>query len=78
VGAAERALTRFLRLRLTPGLRRLFPGRRGRHLIAGILVLVSLVAQAFMLVLLAQLVDLCISLYELWAYMASQFVAARS
>jgi hypothetical protein len=74
LGAAERALYRVVKSRLTPGLRRLLPGRRGRPLIAGIVLIVSLVAQAFMLILLAQLVDLCISLFEVWALLARKYV----
>lgn len=63
--------------RLRPVLVRMLPGRRNRRLISSVLVIVGLVAQAFMIVLLAELVDLCISLYELWAYMAGEFVAGR-
>lgn len=74
LGAAERVVWRVVKSQLTPGLRRLLPGRRSRPLIAGILLVVSLVAQAFMLVLLAQLVDLCISLYEVWAMLARKYV----
>lgn len=63
--------------RLAPLIYQALPGRRGRRIAAGLLLLVSMVAQAFMLVLLAQLVDLCISLYELWAFMAGKFVEAN-
>lgn len=77
LGALNTAILAIVKLRLAPHIRRLLPGPAGRR-VAGVIVLaVSMLAQAFMLILLAQLVDLCISLYELWAFMAGKFLEAH-
>lgn len=75
LSASVAAIAAIVSRKLLPVLVRILPGPEHHRLIGCILVGVSLVAQAFMLVLLAELVDLCIALYELWAYMAGEFVA---
>lgn len=45
-------------------------GRRGRRFLTAGCVLFVLVIEAVMLYMLAELVDLCISLMELWAELA--------
>jgi hypothetical protein len=58
-----------------PALSRLLPGEKGRRILTWILWALGLVLQLAMIWMLQQLVDLCIDLYELWAFMATQFVA---
>jgi hypothetical protein len=47
-------------------------GTRTRRLLSVGFVVVVLVAEAVMLVMLAQLVDLCLSLMEVWAELAAK------
>lgn len=74
VVATTQALVGWLGRRLAPLLLRAMPGERGKQIALLLLWLVGLLCQAIMLWLLAELVDLAIGLYELWAIMAGKFV----
>lgn len=51
-------------------LRGLFSSQRGRQLVATLLLLLGLVVQGVLLLTVAYLVDLSVSLMELWALLA--------
>jgi hypothetical protein len=74
LGALSRRVALTLRSQIVPRIRRLIPGRRGRRLAAGLCLFVSLVVQAFLIYLTAELVELCIDLYEVWAILARKYV----
>jgi hypothetical protein len=67
-GAVYRWIVGRLNVPLRAG-RRLLPWRR---LVIVVAVIITLVAEAVMLYWLAQLVDLCISLMEVWAELAAK------
>lgn len=64
-----------LRRRFTPVARRLGLNRNWRRIVGWTAVAASLVVQAIMLYILGELVDVCISLMELWAELASYHFA---
>lgn len=65
-------LQRFLLRRLTPALVRLFPGPRGRQIIARIAYLLAIITQIVLVVVLAELVEISISIAELWTLLAQK------
>lgn len=71
--ALTEALVGFISRRLLPAARRRFPSEKAGHVLVVLLWLVGLVCQAIMVWLLAQLVDLAIGLFELWAILAGRF-----
>lgn len=69
-----RAIVRWLRRLIGPALSRLMPAGNGRHWITVSLWLLGLLVQVILLVILKEVVELCISLFELWAFLAGEFV----
>jgi fatty acid desaturase len=73
VAVLSRAITTWIGRRLMPAIRRRMPGQKGRLISLWIMWLLGLVMQGVMIWLLAEIVHLCIGLYELWAIMARSF-----
>jgi hypothetical protein len=71
--ALTHALVGFLNRRLLPALRRRLPSEKAGRILVVLMWLLGLVCQAIMVWLLAQLVDLAIGLFELWAILAGRF-----
>lgn len=67
-----RFLLQFLRRRMLPLVGRLFPSPAGYRIIGRILTIVAIIVQVIALVLLAELVELSISLMELWTLLAQK------
>lgn len=70
--ALSRAVTAALGRRLLPAGRRLIPGPAGRRILAGVLLGVSLLVQIGLVWMIAELVDLCIDLADLWLALAKK------
>ena len=66
----SRAVNEFVGRQLRPLLGRILPGRKHRHIIALILLLVGLLVQMVLLWLLGELISISISVMELWALLA--------
>lgn len=70
--ALGRVVTAAVGRRLSPALGRLFPGRRGRRIIAGILLGVSLAIQVVLILMISELITVVVDVMELWALLAKK------
>lgn len=72
VAAFGRVVAAAVGRRLSPALGRLLPGRRGRRIIAGILLGVSLAIQVVLVWLIGELITVVVDVMELWALLAKK------
>ncbi|HZA23562.1 MAG TPA: hypothetical protein VFA32_13345 [Dehalococcoidia bacterium] len=72
IGVWLAILQRFIAGRLLPLAGRLFPGPAGRRIIARIAYLLAIATQIVLVVVLAELVEISISIAELWTLLAQK------
>lgn len=65
-------LQRFLLRRLLPVMAGLFPGPAGRRIIARVAYLLAIATQIVLVIVLAELVEISISIAELWTLLAQK------